>query len=57
MNSHGSDPSVPSGLTKVVVKLFDSYPITLIIPQEVSDPKFMETVAEEALQQYRQRSR
>uniref|UniRef100_A0A8D1Y0N5 Clusterin n=1 Tax=Sus scrofa TaxID=9823 RepID=A0A8D1Y0N5_PIG len=57
VNSHGSDPSVPSGLTKVVVKLFDSYPITLIIPQEVSDPKFMETVAEEALQQYRQRSR
>ncbi|XP_057580691.1 clusterin [Hippopotamus amphibius kiboko] len=57
VNSHSSDPSVPSGLTKVVVKLFDSFPITVTVPQEVSNPKFMETVAEKALQQYRQKSR
>eukprot|EP00069_Balaena_mysticetus_P011454 bmy_21262T0 len=57
VNSHSSDPSVPSGLTNVVVKLFDSYPFTVTVPQEVSSPKFMETVAEKALQQYRQKSR
>ncbi|XP_059958585.1 clusterin [Mesoplodon densirostris] len=57
VNSHSSDPSVPSGLTKVVVQLFDSYPFPVMVPQEVSNPKFMETVAEKALQQYRQKSR
>ncbi|XP_045058422.2 clusterin isoform X2 [Desmodus rotundus] len=55
--SHSSDSSVPSGFTKVVLKLFDSDPITVTVPEEVSrnNPKFMETVAEKALQEYRQK--
>ncbi|XP_066134669.1 clusterin [Saccopteryx bilineata] len=54
--SRSSDSSVPSGFTKVVLKLFDSDPITVTVP-EVSrnDPKFMETVAEKALQEYRRK--
>ncbi|KAG5213530.1 hypothetical protein JEQ12_009316 [Ovis aries] len=56
VNSHSSDPSIPSGLTKVVVKLFNSFPITVTVPQEVSSPNFMENVAEKALQQYRRKS-
>uniref|UniRef100_A0A8C2PML9 Clusterin n=1 Tax=Capra hircus TaxID=9925 RepID=A0A8C2PML9_CAPHI len=56
VNSHSSDPSIPSGLTKVVVKLFNSLPITVTVPQEVSNPNFMENVAEKALQQYRRKS-
>ncbi|XP_068830234.1 clusterin isoform X3 [Capricornis sumatraensis] len=56
VNSHSSDPSIPSGLTKVVVKLFNSFPITVTVPQEVSSPNFMENVAERALQQYRRKS-
>ncbi|XP_054431980.1 clusterin isoform X2 [Pteronotus mesoamericanus] len=57
--SHSSDSSVPSGSTKVVLKLFDSNPITVTVPEEVSrnNPKFMETVAEKALQEYRQKYR
>lgn len=57
--SHSSDSSVPSGFTKVVLKLFDSDPISVTVPDEVSmtNPKFMETVAEKALQEYRQKSR
>jgi clusterin len=41
----------------VVVKLFDSDPITVRMPEEVSmdDPKFMDTVAEKALQEYRRK--
>lgn len=56
VNSHNSDPSIPSGLTKVIVKLFNSFPITVTVPQEVSSPNFMENVAEKALQQYRRKS-
>ncbi|XP_037382400.1 clusterin [Talpa occidentalis] len=55
VNSHTSDPDLPAGITKVVVRLFDSSPITVTIPEEMprSDPKFMEAVAEKALQEYR----
>ena len=56
VNSHNSDPSIPSGLTKVVVKLFNFFPITVMVPQEVSSPHFMENVAEKALQQSRRKS-
>lgn len=57
--SHSSDSSIPTGFTKVVLKLFDSDPITVTVPAEVSrnNPKFMETVAEKALQEYRQNHR
>lgn len=57
--SHSSDSSVPTGFTKVVLKLFDSDPITVTVPEEVSrnNPKFMEMVAEKALQEYRQNHR
>ncbi|KAK2497059.1 hypothetical protein MC885_015937 [Smutsia gigantea] len=56
VSSHTSDPNIPSGLTKVMVKLFDSDPITVTVPEVVprNNPKFMETVAEKALQEYRQ---
>uniref|UniRef100_A0A452FCE0 Clusterin n=1 Tax=Capra hircus TaxID=9925 RepID=A0A452FCE0_CAPHI len=47
-----SDPRIPSGLTKVVVKLFNPFPITVMVLQEVSSPNFMENVVEKALQQY-----
>lgn len=59
VSSHNSDSEVPSGLTRVVVKLFDSYPITVTVPEVVSrnNPKFMEMVAEKALQEYRQKNR
>ncbi|XP_004682584.1 PREDICTED: clusterin [Condylura cristata] len=55
VNSHSSDADIPTGITKVVVKLFDSPPIMVTVPEEVSrnDPKFMETVAEKALHEYR----
>uniref|UniRef100_A0A5F8AC78 Clusterin n=1 Tax=Macaca mulatta TaxID=9544 RepID=A0A5F8AC78_MACMU len=57
--SHTSDSGVPSGVTEVVVKLFDSDPITVTVPVEVSrkNPKFMETVVEKALQEYRKKQR
>lgn len=57
VSSRSSDSSVPTGFTKVVLKLFDSDPITVTVPEEVSrnNPKFMETVAEKALQEYRQK--
>lgn len=56
--SRGSDSSIP-GFTKVILRLFDSDPITVTVPEEVSmhNPKFMETVAEKALQEYRQSTR
>uniref|UniRef100_A0A8C0PCW3 Clusterin n=1 Tax=Canis lupus familiaris TaxID=9615 RepID=A0A8C0PCW3_CANLF len=59
VGSQTSDSNVPVGFTKVVVKLFDSDPITVMIPEAVSrnNPKFMETVAEKALQEYRQKHR
>nr|KAF6400706.1 clusterin [Rousettus aegyptiacus] len=56
--SHSSDSSVPTGFTKVVLKLFDSDPITVTVPEVSWDnPAFMETVAEKALQEYRQKHR
>lgn len=57
VSSHSSDSSIPSGFTKVVLRLFDSDPIMVTVPEEVSrnNPKFMETVAEKALQEYRQK--
>ncbi|XP_039731849.1 clusterin isoform X2 [Pteropus medius] len=56
--SHSSDSSVPAGFTKVVLKLFDSYPIMVTVPEVSWDsPMFMETVAEKALQEYRQKHR
>lgn len=59
MTTHSSDSDVPSRVTEVVVKLFDSDPITVVLPEEVSrdSPKFMDTVAEKALQEYRKKSR
>nr|APL97841.1 clusterin [Castor fiber] len=57
VTSHTSDSDTPSRVTEVVVKLFDSDPITVRMPEEVSmdDPKFMDTVAEKALQEYRRK--
>lgn len=54
--SHSSDPSVPYGFRKVILTLFNSDPITVNVPEEVSmhNSKFMETVAEKALLEYRQ---
>ncbi|XP_062069675.1 clusterin isoform X2 [Lepus europaeus] len=59
VTSHTSELEAPSRVTEVVVKLFDSDPITVTIPEEVSrdNPKFMETVAEKALQEYRKKKR
>lgn len=59
VTSHTSESEAPSRVTEVVVKLFDSDPITVTIPEEVSrdNPKFMETVAEKALQEYRRKKR
>ncbi|NP_001268722.1 clusterin precursor [Cavia porcellus] len=59
VSTHNSDSDTPSGATEVVVKLFDSDPITVIMPEEVSrdNPKFMDTVAEKALQEYRKKNR
>lgn len=59
VTTHSSDSDVPSRVTEVVVKLFDSDPITVVLPEEVSrdNPKFMDTVAEKALQEYRKKSR
>ncbi|CAH6827598.1 clusterin [Phodopus roborovskii] len=59
VTTHSSDSEVPSRVTEVVVKLFDSDPITVVLPEEVSrdNPKFMDTVAEKALQEYRKKRR
>lgn len=59
VTSHTSELEAPSRVTEVVLKLFDSDPITVTIPEEVSrdNPKFMETVAEKALQEYRKKKR
>ncbi|XP_055465760.1 clusterin [Psammomys obesus] len=58
VTTHSSDSEVPSRVTEVVVKLFDSDPITVVLPEDVSrdNPKFMDTVAEKALQEYRRKS-
>ncbi|NXC22350.1 CLUS protein, partial [Corythaeola cristata] len=49
------DPSAPPD-TQVTVQLFDSEPLVLTVPGDISwdDPRFMETVAEQALQHYKQ---
>ncbi|XP_006153284.1 clusterin isoform X1 [Tupaia chinensis] len=59
VTSQTSDSDVPSRVTEVTVKLFDSDPITVVIPEDVSkdNPKFMETVAEKALKEYRKKNR
>lgn len=59
VTTHSSDSKAPSRVTEVMVKLFDSDPITVVLPEEFSrdNPKFMDTVAEKALQEYRKKSR
>lgn len=59
VTTHSSDSKAPSRVTEVMVKLFDSDPITVVLPEEFSrdNPKFMDTVAEKALQEYRRKSR
>ncbi|KAM6355117.1 clusterin [Podargus strigoides] len=49
------DPSAPPD-TQVTVQLFDSEPLSLTVPGDISwnDPRFMEIVAEQALQHYKQ---
>lgn len=49
------DPSAPAD-TQVTVQLFDSEPLSLTVPGDISwdDPRFMEIVAEQALQHYKQ---
>uniref|UniRef100_A0A8C0VHW4 Clusterin n=2 Tax=Cyanistes caeruleus TaxID=156563 RepID=A0A8C0VHW4_CYACU len=49
------DPSAPPD-TQVTVQLFDSEPLELSVPGEIpwDDPRFMETVAEQALQRFKE---
>lgn len=49
------DPSAPPD-TQVTVQLFDSEPLSLTVPGDISwdDPRFMELVAEQALRHYKQ---
>uniref|UniRef100_A0A8D0ERS6 Clusterin n=1 Tax=Strix occidentalis caurina TaxID=311401 RepID=A0A8D0ERS6_STROC len=49
------DPSAPPD-TQVTVQLFDSEPLSLTVPGDISwdDPRFMEIVANQALQHYKQ---
>lgn len=49
------DPSAPAD-TQVTVQLFDSDPLSLTVPGDISwdDPRFMEIVAEQALQHFKQ---
>ncbi|NXY88615.1 CLUS protein, partial [Alcedo cyanopectus] len=49
------DPSAPPD-TQVTVQLFDSEPLSLTVPGDISwdDPGFMELVAQQALQHYKQ---
>ncbi|KAM9240316.1 LOW QUALITY PROTEIN: clusterin [Leptosomus discolor] len=51
------DPSAPPD-TQVTVQLFDSEPLSLTVPGDISwdDPRFMEMVAEQALRHYKQNS-
>ncbi|CAM9978052.1 unnamed protein product [Bubo scandiacus] len=50
-----TDPSAPPD-TQVTVQLFDSEPLSLTVPGDISwdDPRFMEIVANQALQHYKQ---
>ncbi|KFP29768.1 Clusterin, partial [Colius striatus] len=56
--SKAPNPSDPSAApdTQVTVQLFDSEPLSLTVPGSISwdDPRFMETVAEQALEHYKQ---
>lgn len=49
------DPSAPPD-TQVTVQLFDSEPLSLTVPGDIpwDDPRFMEIVAEQALQHYKE---
>ncbi|XP_035170062.1 clusterin, partial [Oxyura jamaicensis] len=49
------DPSAPPD-TQVTVQLFDGEPLALTVPGDIpwDDPRFMETVAEQALRRYKQ---
>ncbi|XP_053434196.1 clusterin [Nycticebus coucang] len=59
VTSQAPNSDSPSGVTEVVVKLFDSNPITVTVPAEVTrnNPKFMDIVAEKALREYRKQNR
>ncbi|NXU58805.1 CLUS protein, partial [Turnix velox] len=50
-----SDPSAPPD-TQVTVQLFDQEPLSLTVPGDIpwDDPRFMETVAQQALGHYKQ---
>ncbi|NWH69880.1 CLUS protein, partial [Piaya cayana] len=56
--SKAPNPEDPSAVpdTQVTVQVFDSEPLSLTIPGDISwnDPRFMEMVAEQALQHYKQ---
>ncbi|KAM6221063.1 LOW QUALITY PROTEIN: clusterin [Rhynchocyon petersi] len=54
----GLDDPSKSGDTEVVVKLFDSDPMTVMVPKEIgwNRPKFMEIVAKKALEDFRQKN-
>ncbi|XP_062429325.1 clusterin [Rhea pennata] len=58
--SRTPNPQDPSALpdTQVTVQLFDSEPLELTVPGDIAwdDPRFMELVAEQALQHYKQLS-
>lgn len=51
------DPSAPPD-TQVTVQLFDSEPLALTVPGDIpwDDPRFMEIVAEQALQHFKENS-
>lgn len=50
-----SDPSAPAA-TQVTVQLFDGEPLSLTVPGDIpwDDPRFMQSVAEQALRHYKQ---
>uniref|UniRef100_A0A8C3NHC3 Clusterin n=1 Tax=Geospiza parvula TaxID=87175 RepID=A0A8C3NHC3_GEOPR len=50
-----ADPSVPPD-TQVTVQLFDSEPLALTVPGDIpwDDPRFMENVAQQALQRFKE---
>ncbi|XP_064364268.1 clusterin isoform X2 [Dromaius novaehollandiae] len=58
--SKAPNPQDPSAApdTQVTVQLFDSEPLVLTVPGAIAwdDPRFMELVAEQALQHYKQRA-
>lgn len=56
--SKAPNPEDPSAVpdTQVTVQIFDSEPLELTVPGEIpwSDPKFMDIVAEQALQHFKE---